>query len=541
MGRLLENLSSFLVSLGLFIAIIQALNLFGVIYYPTIRRITWERVADLALTGDRNVDLILMAVALALGLALMLRDRRGLREKLPHMCSYFILILAAIEAISLIRWLLYPIYPTPLYGDPSWHFPYLEMQLFYISGLLTPYLLVLLYFWWLIRPLADLLPKVDFEFRPTFPARWAKGLLLFSMAMSVFVAIYPYLPSVNPHEVSVSVDVRYYKEWLEEMDKAPDAVSYAFTQGGNSGDRPIPLLLMYSLAGLSGNEEWAIRLIPVLLGPLLILSVFRFVKKGTKSPQLAAIAALFTLFSYHETIGLYSGFFANWIALIFSYLFMSHLVALWDSESFKDYSLALASSLGVLLSHSATWTMLMIGFGLFLVLTVAKERKLSKKVLLMLSLLALCLLTDQARTLLLGARSGVEWGVELTSPIGLGEFMRRWYNVAYATHVYLGGFYTNFITPLLALYASLFMKLEDRFDRLLLGMVALGSVAFALGNYGFQVRVLYNLPIQVLSALGYCSILGRSKRAFEPWLLLSVFVLLFQFDYLFRTLANLPL
>jgi len=295
----------------------------------------------------------------------------GIRDHLRISLRWFLAILVTIELGSVVRWLTYAILPSRIYGDGSWYFAELEMSSSTSQDLppITPRFAILLWaYYGMFRSISKQTKELNYT-KSMFGRKTAISFLVLSLALSLVIAIYPYLPTVNPSEISVSVDAKYYVEWVSNMEQAQspfDSVVWAFTAGAHNGDRPIPLLVTYGLDRVLNNLVWVVRLLPMLLGPLLILSVFYLVKVGTKSLPLASIAGLFTVFSYHETIGLYAGFFANWFAIIFMYLFMAFLVSLWDTQKIRYFVAAVLSSTGILLSHSATWSMVMIGFGLFL-------------------------------------------------------------------------------------------------------------------------------------------------------------------------------
>jgi hypothetical protein len=272
MHKLSRQVNAAFLSFGSFIAFIYALNYFKITYYPTIRRMTHVKIADLTLTGDKLIDTILMIVSLSLGIILLLislkkdKDKRRLiKHELKVIFLYLLLILIVIQIGALTRWITYPIYPTKIYSDFSWHFANLEMQLFYITGLATPVLLVLLFFWWAAKPIfVPILKWLRFNINHLdykeniFSNKIAILVLLFSIILSVIASIYPYLPTVNPSNISVSVDVIYYKEWVSQLKSFPsqlNVIIYAFSKAALSGDRPIPLLVMYGLDEIFNNLD----------------------------------------------------------------------------------------------------------------------------------------------------------------------------------------------------------------------------------------------------------------------------------------------
>jgi hypothetical protein len=324
-----------------------------------------------------------------------------------------------------------------------------------------------------------------------------------------------------------------------------DIITYALREAGDhDGDRPLSLFVIYLVSFLyPSNLEWIIKLMPVILGPLTVLSVYYFVKMGSGDNRLASLASLFTVFSYHIIVGIYAGFYANWLAIILMYAFLGFVSRLWRKISFHNYFGAIISSLGILFSHSATWVMVLTGFILFIgwsFLSCENQGKVSRKIVILFSILGLNLFADLLRVMI-GARSGIDWGVAVISPIGMHQFSLRWTHMFYTFNIYVGGSYTNTIMLLLSLVGMLTLHLRNSFDRVLFSMMSMGTVAFILGDYVFQARLFYNLPIQVLGALGLQVLIKHvtyHNKTNSFVLSIILFIILSQIDYLFKTVAN---
>src|SRR5207247_9446279 len=88
------------------------------------------------------------------------------------------------------------------------------------------------------------------------------------------------------------------------------------------------------------------------------LSTFIFVRFGQGSPGLASLTALFTPFSFYLTVGLWGGYYANMLALIFVFLFMTLLLAFSKSPSAPKYGVMFALSVAIFLTHPWTWILI---------------------------------------------------------------------------------------------------------------------------------------------------------------------------------------
>ncbi|MCI0564274.1 MAG: hypothetical protein MN733_37855, partial [Nitrososphaera sp.] len=207
-----SNVKALSLALLLFIYVIIALSASKIHYTETIHRITVEKIFDQNLFGSKTAD-ALAAVGLALLFATLILPSRsyiwalsaaafaggiaafviesevlviaalatvpalaalavvkhsavsknpGGRSKLSSIAFpeasrvglAILLVIAAIEAAALGRWITYPAFPTEMYGDASWKFAGLESALFNTLGLLSPILVVLIAFsflyWWYI-------------------------------------------------------------------------------------------------------------------------------------------------------------------------------------------------------------------------------------------------------------------------------------------------------------------------------------------------------------------------------------------------------
>src|SRR5206468_8506398 len=83
------------------------------------------------------------------------------RADIQRVIGSFLVIIIILEIGALARWTTYPLYPTEIYGDPSWKFAELESALFHSLGLLSPFLVVLVgfsffYKWFIL----DVLKKI---------------------------------------------------------------------------------------------------------------------------------------------------------------------------------------------------------------------------------------------------------------------------------------------------------------------------------------------------------------------------------------------
>src|SRR5207249_4599813 len=158
-------------------------------------------------------------------------------------------------------------------------------------------------------------------------------LLAIGVVSSCLLAFTPYRPDVNPNALPVGIDAPEYIQWVSQMLQrpVPDALAYAFSQASR-GSRPLSLLFPYAISNLFGvGADVSVKSYPLLLGPLLVLSSFLFVFLGHGDKRLAALAGLMTAFSFQLTVGIWAGYYANWLALAESYLLLGILLRFYKS------------------------------------------------------------------------------------------------------------------------------------------------------------------------------------------------------------------
>src|SRR5436309_8354384 len=164
--------------------------------------------------------------------------------------------------------------------------------------------------------------------------------------------------NAHPTGSLIGIDSPLYVNWINQMLGRPfsQALLYSFVEGLD-GSRPLLLVILYAIASLGVSPTRIIEYLPTILSPLLALSTYIFVMFGQGSKGLAGLTALFTPFSFYLTVGLWGGYYANMLALIFVFLFMTLLLAFSKSPSAPKYGLMFALSVAIFLSHPWNWNL----------------------------------------------------------------------------------------------------------------------------------------------------------------------------------------
>ncbi len=385
----------------------------------------------------------------------------------------------------------------------------------------------------------------DSQFRPNvlFSPR---VMLAVAIAISLIFVVYPYLPTLNPKNDFVSVDDRSYQLFLTQMQKSDtiqDIIKKSFSL--SFGDRPLTLILMHSFQSVFGlSVVYGVRLFPIFLGPGLALAAYFFVREGTGNKYQASYAALLTAFSHQMVVGMYAGFFANWLGLVTVYLSLAMVHKFWEKPSVRNYFLVFIHSILSFLMYIYVDVYLLLLLLIFLVITAVKFRHDSsekKKVLILSSIFAVYAALFVLRINLGSSELFNVIFAREDIAFSLRDFYNRWINFPKFMHFYVGGYLANTALLAFAFIWTLYAKYEKTFDRILLASLFAGALPFVFGNEVLQSRVFYDVPVQIAAAISIWRILNR--KDVNPLFAKTSFALVtIHFAiYALRSLSNLTL
>ena len=264
--------------------------------------VLFGRVADTMIFG--------MSLLFVLSGLYPLLRRAPIAPRLPQLFYAAVLSLflfTVIEISSLARWIVAGFIPGVPFADSSWTLPLIEMQFANALAPWAPRIILIFLFSCLFRSLFRYYREPGRRFvsrifqnieRPTINASEnaanllsSKILLILGLMIAIFVASYPYLEAVNGGGRLIGVDTPFYLGKLETAQGSSfsGALSVAMRD-----DRTILHLFNYFLFSIIGNTSMVIKVLPVVLSILLVLSMFVLVKVATVDSYLAGISALFT-------------------------------------------------------------------------------------------------------------------------------------------------------------------------------------------------------------------------------------------------------
>ena len=318
-------------------------------------------------------------------------------------------------------------------------------------------------------------------------------ILAIAFLMPILENTLPFLPNVNPGHLGLGVDIIYYKKWLSNV--LSKGVWQIFIQA--DGTRPLYLLLLYALyKTLHIPMNILLQMMPSLLLLLMVFSNFFMVYKITNNKSCASIASLLLATSPQATIGIYSSFQANMLAIALLYFAYGLILS-----KFSYIKLIVASIIFFAseLTHPST---IHFYIALLLMMLLKRNVHIKKRIFIIILPLIGILAADLLKyTLSGGLVKGTSTGVSnslLHSFLTFSTYVvTHYWRVAYnVVALYYGGFFTYplfLLLPLLLLYKSEYDYFINAWFVTLFPIYA--------SMWAIYSRLMYNVPFQLPLAL----------------------------------------
>jgi hypothetical protein len=349
------------------------------------------------------------------------------------------------------------------------------------------------------------------------------GILLLAMILSVVLVLIPQHPFINKDNQDVGVDTSSYVNWVLELSRSKNVSEFMFQAfvSLENGGRPLSLIFLFLVYQVSGSNNLSevIEHSPLILGPGIVLAFYFLTLELTRNEKIALIAAFLGAISFHTLIGIYAGFYANWLGLIVGYVSMAFLFRYLRSGRLFDIAAFSTLLIGVLFIHIHTWTVLAAVSGTFLVvilLLLATKWKNSnfftkRRIIWLLLAVLLSVVVDISKVSLIGSSGGLERDIGLAQAnIGIEELNTLWNTLNAAVHNHVGGVFSNFIILLLGLFWVLKSKMREPSTVFLIIFLSAAILPVCFGNATLQVRVFYNIPFEIPAAIALYYISTRS-------------------------------
>jgi hypothetical protein len=453
---------------------------------------------------------------------------RGLRIAVARgSLAVFMVLIIIIEVLSLTGWLLLPLSPKPydLLENP---YPWIEAKLFYLASLLQPVIASML----ILTPIIYLVVKY-FIPPPTYRglnSKYSHYLLPISTTLSIFLAYYPYIPSINPSGKPVGVDIEWiYVPIFEELMglEFREALVKASTVLLGRPFFFIPLYILLLATRLP--PILVTKFLPLALAPCYVLSVYLSVKVLTKDRFTASISSFIAATSHFFTVGMFSGQLANWLAFIFIQPSTALLIEAVRLGSYRKALYSTVLSIVAMYTHAHLWA---VYFASIAIYTVMRRRGV--KILAL--WLSINIVMDLVKTYVLNTSGGVRGDVEIaSSSCTLDNLYSFWIINNHLFRYFYAGYLAMPLLYILAIVGLISVK--ESYGELFRILVAISTPIYFASPEGLQARVLLSLPLDILASIGLTLILGRCRRG--EGIITVVLILLIFTNYSLRALAGM--
>jgi hypothetical protein len=367
------------------------------------------------------------------------------------------------------------------------------------------------------------------------------GFLLLAMILSVVLVLITQHPLINKDNQQIGSDTYHYVIWLRELEKSENLsglIYQSFVVQGIDGDRPLSLIfffLVYQVAG-GNNLSEVVEHFPIILGPGIVFAFYLLTVELTRNEKVALIAAFFGAVSLHTLIGIYAGFYANWLGLIVGYISIAFLFRYLRSGRLSDIVVFSTLLIGVLFIHVYTWTVLAAVSAIFLLamllVAIWKKKKNNnntinndnnssrshfikrRRIIWLLIAILVSVVVDISKVVLTSSSGGLEQDIELAQThVGIEQFNLLWFFLTATMHYTLGGVFSNFIILILGIFWVLRSNMREPGTIFLMIFLSVGLVPLFIGGWHLQVRVFYNMPFEIPAAIALYYISTRFRSS----------------------------
>ena len=324
------------------------------------------------------------------------------------------------------------------------------------------------------------------------------------MFLSIFVALLPHQSFINNENELVGADTVSYVKMLDYMqENGKDDFVYRAFGDQNFGDRPLSLILFSQVLTIfPGNPYHIIDHLPVILSPLLVLTIFFLSREITTNDTIALLASFLTAISFQPLIGIYGGLYANWLALIFGYSSFVFLFRFLKRPKGTNYLFFSILFFSMMLSHTYTWTLLALFIGIFLIVSYRLKMYDKKRIALIFLIIVASIAFDLGKSIITDAPSGIERDVSIPSDnVSYLNLFSVWSNLSQTSLVYVGGLFGNFLIFSLCIYWLVRSDLRDMPNLFIAIFLSIGILPILFGGEVIQSRVLFNISFQIPAAI----------------------------------------
>ena len=506
-----------------------------------------------------------MSLSLILGFLILIYMTLVKREiTLALIFRWLLVLLIILEVLGFSGWLLYLLHdgvnpytePIPLQD--------LEAKIVYSLSPLTPVLMTIFmlstFLIIIVKPLKpieesrpaeqlgrvkafleDMAKKMNENTDRYYP--WNMILLSSSLILPVFAVFLLYSPIVNPSNMTVSVDIVYYVNYLNQVRDSSEN-SLEILSNMLSRDRPLTLLIIYSISILSSLDFKTVSIyLPIILSPLLIFSIYSLASKLFKDRFYSSLTCFLTATGPFTTASLYGGFLANWLGLSLAYLSLAILIKSTEQNSVRLLTASILLSILSHLAHPVPWNFLILATILAAALLAFRRHNDRRILKLIATFIIVNILYDFLKTRVLSFSGATVVAQSIISTeLSINNMVNFWPINVFMTYFHVGGAFNFPPTYFSALIGMILFSLVKQFKLDILKMwVVAGLPLYLLGPDYVQARTLQNIPVDLFASAGFLVISDylSARDKFSP-IFFIVFIYLLYLNNLLRFTVNLP-
>lgn len=339
--------------------------------------------------------------------------------------------------------------------------------------------------------------------------------------LSIGITLIPHIP--NRVDDPIGVDTIQYSNIVNRISDSDMNFADLFWllfKEYSYGDRPLSILFIYgvvsSFNSQSNTGDTIEIVLPMILAPSLSIVVFLLTREITRNEIVAILSGFLTAISPQILIGLYAGFYANWLALIIAYLSLTFMFGFFRTSNMRFALLFFTTLVAVIFLHSYTYTVFIVVLAVFLIATLFLKSAPKNLVIVMISLLVISFLVDLSKSAIIGTSSGItlDLGAAEKADVGISQFAARWSNLVRTILVHVGGIFGNSIFMISLAFIGMMIINRKRNMVLvcfLLSFLSIGILPLFFGDKVVMTRILYNVPFQIPASLALIWIMRHNN------------------------------
>jgi hypothetical protein len=373
--------------------------------------------------------------------------------------------------------------------------------------------------------------------------RWVVLAVVVSCFVSCLFVLFTVLPWNNPTGMLVSADAPVYYQWIHHMRSVDvnSALSFAL-----SNDRALFLVLSYVFSFFVtplNVVQFAGALLIMIFG---VVSLF-ILRMVISFRAVWVFGVLLLPFSFQSLGLIYSGYFANMLALILLFVYVFLFFKVLDHFSGLGVFGLLGISELVFFSHSWTWFFFAFTLCMFLLLQwrLASHdksfwRRFKNQAILIGATILVGFLSDIVRRFLSSGSSSASVLATAQSSLNFPNAVYLLNGLRESVNFVLGGVFANQLLIFLSVVGFLVLvRIKSEVSNFFVAWVFVGcvSILFATKDLVFD-RFLFLMPWVVLSSLGLFFVVGLVRSQTRRWKSWKLCVLILILSSIFLVLLN---